>query len=109
MPTIHAKKKVLDNTKWSAVYTIVAQLWAASLGEVELLMKTNSNITKRATMTASAVVRQPSALYQGTVTGRGACPNSLPVNPIGGGFLQGHVFRLEGVLRRDRRQDQNQI
>lgn len=72
-------------------------------------MTTNSNITKRATMTARAVVWQPSALDQGAATKRATCPRSLPFNPIGGGFLQGHAFRLEGVLRKGRRQDQNQI
>jgi hypothetical protein len=74
------------------------------------MMKSNTNITKRATMNAGAVVWQPSALYPGATTRRATCPGSLHSNPIGGGqFLQGHAFKLEGVLRKGRRQDQNQI
>lgn len=73
-------------------------------------MKMNSNITKRATMAAWAVVRQSPALYPGEATKRAACPRSLTVNTIGGGaFPQGHEFGLEGVLRNGRRQDQIQI
>ncbi|HYH85853.1 MAG TPA: hypothetical protein VEX60_10245 [Pyrinomonadaceae bacterium] len=73
------------------------------------MMKTNSNINKRAMMTTGAVVWQPSALYQGAATKRATCPSSSFANPVGGEFLQGHAFRLEGVLRKGRRQDQNQI
>jgi hypothetical protein len=68
-------------------------------------MLTNMNTAKRAMTTPSAVVWQPSALYQGAAVGAGHLSSSHA--NIGGGLIQGHAFRPEGVALKDRRQNQS--
>jgi len=68
-------------------------------------MMTNLSIAKRAMTTAGPVVWQPSARYQGAAVRRALCLSSSP-SGLGGGLLQGHAFRLEGVARQDRRRNQ---
>ena len=55
--------------------------------------------------TPSAVVWQPSALYQGAAAGAGCL--SLSHATIGGGLIQGRAFRPEGVALQDRRRNQS--
>ena len=69
-------------------------------------MKTNLTTAKRARMTGPAVVRQPSAPYGGAAGRRVSCLSSL-TNGLGGGLIQWHAFRPEGVTRQDRRQNQS--
>jgi len=57
-------------------------------------------------MTGPAVVRQPSAPYGGAAGRRVSCLSSL-TNGLGGGLIQWHAFRPEGVTRQDRRQNQS--
>ena len=74
-------------------------------------MTTNLNTHKRAMTTAGAVTWQPSALYQGAAV-RGVCQGSSPFRPNGGGLLQGHALRLEGIERRNQggaQEDRSQI
>jgi hypothetical protein len=68
-------------------------------------MTTYSKIAKRAGMTGRAVVWQPSALSGGSAERRVNCLSPSSLIP-GGELTQEHAFRLEGVLRRDRRQIQ---
>jgi len=68
-------------------------------------MLTNRNTAKRAMTTPSAVVWQPSALYQGADGGAGCMSSSTSI--LGGGLIQRHAFRPEGVALEDRRQNQS--
>ncbi|MDQ3917299.1 MAG: hypothetical protein M3348_02245 [Acidobacteriota bacterium] len=68
-------------------------------------MLTNRNTAKRAMTTPSAVVWQPSALYQGAAVGAGCLSLSHAIN--GGGLIQGRAFRPEGVALKDRRRNQS--
>ena len=74
-------------------------------------MTTNLNTHKRAMTTAGVVAWQTSALYQGADV-RGVCQGSSPFRPNGGGLLQGHALRLEGIERRNQggaQEDRSQI
>ena len=97
-------KKVLDIIKWSVVYTVVARA-AGRTVEERLQMMTNLSTAKRALTSRSAVVWQPSARYQGAA-GRAGCMSSS-TSVLGGGLIQRHAFRLEGVALEDRRRNQS--
>ena len=70
-------------------------------------MMTNLNAAKakRTLPTRSAVVWQPSARYQGAAEGAGCLSSSNAIQ--GGGLIQGHAFRPEGVALKDRRRNQS--
>ena len=68
-------------------------------------MMTNLTIAKRAEAAPSAVVWQPSALYQSAAVGAGCLSLSHAIN--GGGLIQGHAFRPEGAALQDRRRNQS--
>src|SRR5205085_8671566 len=99
-------KKALDIIKWSVVYTVVARA-AGRTVEERLQMMTNLNTAKaeRALPTPSAVVWQPSALYQGAAGRAGRMSSSTSI--LGGGLIQRHAFRPEGVALKDRRRNQS--
>jgi hypothetical protein len=61
-------------------------------------------ITAKRALTTTSVVWQPSALYRGAAEGAG-CPSSSNAKQ-GGGLMQGHAFRPEGVAPQDRRRNQ---
>ena len=67
-------------------------------------MLTNMNTAKRA-LTTPSVVWQPSARYQGAAAGAGCLSSSNAIK--GGGLIQAHAFRPEGVALNDRRRNQS--
>ena len=76
------------------------------MGEERLQMTTNLTTAKRAMTAGPAVVWQPSALYRGAAERRVKCLSSLP-SGLGGGLIQAHGFRPEGLARQDRRRNQS--
>lgn len=69
-------------------------------------MTTNLYIGRRPMAAGNPASWRPSAGYQGAAAKGVACTSPSHVNP-GGGFKHERAFRLEGVLRIDRRQNQS--